>query len=69
MQMLFTIHLQNVSAWLIMSMKFTKIKTNYELVLRWGNKSQTLLTRGHYEKLSVAQAVKRFSLFMNPKAH
>ena len=31
MSALFTINLQNVSAWLMISMKFTKIKVNYEI--------------------------------------
>jgi len=51
MSVLFTINLQNVSARLMISMKFTKIKVNCETGATLRKQTTYSNNRAHYEKL------------------
>jgi hypothetical protein len=55
MSALFTINLQNVSARLMMSMIFTKIKVNYEICATWNKQTTNSANQISLRKTAVAQ--------------
>lgn len=66
---LFTINLQNVSARLMISMKFTKVKVNYEIGDTLRKQTTNSNKQNSLQKATLVPAVTISLACMNPKAH